>query len=132
MSLALVTSLAISAAPIIPKEVCTAPQSEKDADSCFILRMLGIDEMRTAETIAVAKRDEIPIIRKRVRECGLVHRVDPVGERVAVIDIFNAEQEQRDCLVSWIEATDPQYLFSDERLDAALKEAHADHEGTDQ
>lgn len=118
--------MAATSQPIIPREVCTIPKSESDGELCFWLQLMGLEELRTAESIGVGVGDDIERLRSKARECGLVHRIDYVGTRVAVLDIFNADEASRSCLLSWIRESDPELEFSDERLGELLQTRHSE------
>ena len=114
--------------PIIPKSVCEEPSSEEDRGACSWLRMMGLEELWTTETVAVGVGKEIEAMRSKARECGLTHRIDYVGTRVAVLDIFNASEQGRTCIRTWVEEKRPELRFSDERLNARLREPRKPNE----
>ena len=116
MSIVLALALAASPVPIFGKERCVEPKTDEDIGMCEWLQMIGLDELRTVESVGVGNENEIEIMRDLARDCGHFHRIDYVGQDVAVVDIINAEEKEAFCFRSWIRSNAPHLEFSEQRL----------------
>jgi hypothetical protein len=122
VSVFLALALLASPAPIFPKERCIDPKLEENIGMCKWLHSLGLEELKTAESVGVGVGNDIDVLRGQAGNCGLIYRVDFVGTEVAIIDILNADEEGKACMLSWIRAEAPNLEFSEERLDELLQD----------
>ncbi len=116
MILSVVIASLLANGDVAANSYCNSPQTERDVAVCRYLQAVEKLEIRTVESVAVGSQEQMLALRSQARECGLINRVDHIGEHVSTFDIINADTESKKCLVDWLEINKPKLVFSEERL----------------
>lgn len=118
-------SLAAAQEPVRQDPIgCEQDAPVRDPNQCAPLYEEDDFKIYSIESVAVGSIEEMKSIRPKARECGLTNRMDYLGlVDLAVFDIFDATQESRECMISWIETEMPHLRYSKERFDERFREA---------
>lgn len=112
------SSLAQVEEPNDPLADCEVTAPIRDPAFCDPLYDDGEIVIYNMEIVALGTREEMQNLRGRTAHRSVSNRIDGVGTTVYVYDIVNADEESRECVITWIAQNIPELAFSEDKLEA--------------
>lgn len=121
MSILSVSVFAVALMQPTVDDRCAVPVKTSDVQFCKYLDVITKLEIESVDSVAIGSHEDMLALRPRARKCGLLNRIDYVGESVSTFDIVNADTASKACLVKWIEKNNPVLVFSEEKLEQLIR-----------
>ena len=116
MIASLVLALATPGELVEPQDRCAVTAPIRDPKICEPIFEAEDVVIYSIESVAMGTFEQMYQFREDIAHCGLDSRIDGVDSRIAVYDIFNADEDSRACVLTWIETNEPELRFSEEKL----------------